>query len=80
MATLYKIGELLHAASFVLAEVRVNIVVVGDSVWATCLAFDDGRGVILRSGVANDACVPHMRCAQVADSAQGFGGDGVQGT
>ena len=80
MAAFYEVSELLHASSFVLAEVRVNIVVVGDSVWATSFAFDDGRGIVLRGGMANNACVPHMRSAQVADSAQGFGGDGVQGT
>ena len=80
MTTFYKVSELLHAAAFVLAQVGVNIVVVGDSVWTAGFAFDNSRGVILRSGMANNACVPHMRCAQVADSAQGFGGNGIQGT
>ena len=79
MAACYQFGELLHAASFVLAQVGVDIVIIGDSVWTTCLAFDDGRGVVLCGGVANNAGVPHVCCAQVADCAQGFGGDGIQG-
>ena len=80
VGTLYQFGKLLHTATFVLAEVRVDVIIIGDSVWATCFAFDNCGCVVLRGGMADDTCVPHMRSAQVANSAKGFRGDSIQGS
>ena len=75
----YQVGEFFHSLALVLTKIRVNVIVIGDSVWTTCFAFDNGRSVVLRSSMTYHACVPHMRSAQVADSAEGFGSDGVKG-
>ena len=79
MAAFYQVGEFLHSLALVLAKIRINVVVICDSIRATCLAFDNSRSVVLCSSMTYHASVPHMRSAQVADSAEGFGSDGVKG-
>ena len=79
VAAFYQVGEFLHSLALVLAKIRVNVVVIGDSIRAACLAFDNSGSVVLCGGMAYDACIPNMRSAQIANGTKGFWGDGVQG-
>ena len=70
----------MHTMAFVLAEVRMYIIVVGNGIWATRKTFDDTWGIVHCCRMADDACVPHMGSTQITYSTQSFGGDTVEGT
>ena len=57
--------ELLHPLGFVLRQIRIDIVVVGDGVRRTGFAFSDSRVVVFGCSMADDAGVPNMRGAQI---------------
>ena len=65
MGALHERFELLHAFGFVLRQIRIDVVVVGDGVRRTGFTFGNSRVVILRRSVTNDAGIPHMRNTQI---------------
>lgn len=78
MRTRYKVGELLHTAALVFAEVRVDIVVICDGIRTARQSLDQRGGVVLRRGMANDTSVPDMRGTEVSDSPQSTGCDSIE--
>ena len=57
--------ELQHTLGFVLRQIRIDIVVVGDGVRRTGFAFGDSRVVVSGCGVSDDSGVLNMRSAQI---------------
>ena len=57
--------ELLHTLGFVLCQVGIDIVIIGDGIRRTGFAFGDSRVVVLGCGVSDDSGVPNMRSAQI---------------
>ena len=69
---------LLHSQTDVHCQIRVDVVIVGDGVWRTCLALhhlgmlgrNSIRRVVCLGGVANHTCVPDVREAHIMDTGQ----------
>ena len=72
--------ELVHAPVDVVGQIRIDVVVVCDSIGRSCHALHHGRmlsryamlAVVGSGGVADDARIPHMGEAHVVDAAQPF--------
>ena len=86
VCALYQRLKLLHALLYVLGQIRVDIIVVGNGVRRTSLTFHHRSvltwnavlGVIGLRCMSDNTCVPNMAHAHLLDSFQGFGREVVQ--
>ena len=86
VCALYQRLKLLHALLYVLGQIRVDIIVVGNGVRRTSLTLHHRSvltwnavlGVIGLRCMSDNTCVPNMAHAHLLDSIQGFGREVVQ--
>ena len=69
MAAVEQLFKLLHTIVDIVGQIRVDVVVINNSIWRARLALDDGwmlawnavSGIVGCVGVAYQACIPHVR-------------------
>ena len=76
-----KLLKLTHAIGHVNGKVRIDVIIVYDSVWRTCFALDHRSMlpwyailcVVCRRGMSQQACIPDMGKAHLMDFPQAHG-------
>ena len=80
VCSLHKSQPFIHSVRYVLGQIRIDVVVVLDSIRRAGFALHNSRmvatnaivGIIGLSGMFNDAGVPHVRCTQTLDFSERF--------
>ena len=80
MGTLNQLFKLLHALLYIDGQVWVNVVVVGDGIWRTCLTFHHSGmlawnaklAIVGLSSMADNSGIPHMAYSHLGYVLQHF--------